>query len=275
MDPPRWKREPLREKMYVDDWTGLEKTDITKAESTFSVKKEERMVHAEEAETVFLQMQKNAAEIGMRVNPTKTQLLCTTTAINYQVRSFIWADGQKITSGDRLKTVGFTFGRRPGAHEHVQDLRRRFAARTGIIRHLKRLKKDTATLTAVYVSFMRPVLEYASCAFHTILTVEQSEILEKMQRTTMKVIYGFETPYRECLEKAGIGRLDERREELLQKFTAKSYESSRFSGRWFEKKEESTYALRKENKIVEEFAKRDRLCNAPLFRMRRILNKGY
>ena len=29
----------------------------------------------------------NAAAIGMEVNPLKTQLLCLTSAINYQVRS--------------------------------------------------------------------------------------------------------------------------------------------------------------------------------------------
>ena len=69
--------------------------------------------------------------MGMKVNAQKTQLLCTSTAMNYQVWSFIWTGGIKITSGETLKTVGYTFGRRPGPHEHIKELRRKFAARTG------------------------------------------------------------------------------------------------------------------------------------------------
>lgn len=273
--PPRWVPKPLKEVMFVDDWTGLEKCDITGAASTFSTRKEERMVHAAAAEEAFENIKKNAEQMGMVVNAAKTQLLCTTTAVNYQVRSFIWADGQKITSGDSLKTVGYTFGRRLGPAEHVRDLRRKFAYRTGIIRHLKKIKEDTKTLTQVYTTFLRPLLEYATSAFHSTLSAEQSDALEKLQRTTLKMIYGFDCPYSQCLEKSGLKRLDERREELMIKFTKKAYASSRFGQRWFEKPEEKKYGLRKESKVVEEFANRDRLRNAPIFRMRRIINSGY
>ena len=50
----------------------------------------------------------------MLVNEAKTQLLCITSAINYDVRSEMCVGGNTITSADTLKIVGYTFGRRPG-----------------------------------------------------------------------------------------------------------------------------------------------------------------
>ena len=49
----------------------------------------------------------NAAKIGMKVNKNRTQLLCTSTAINYDVRSYVRVGGEKWVSGDTLKTVGW------------------------------------------------------------------------------------------------------------------------------------------------------------------------
>ena len=110
----------------------------------------------------------------------------------HDVRAFIELDGKRITSGDRLKTVGFTLGRRPGAAEHVKTIRSKFGARAGMLRHLKKIGTDAETLTKVYTAFIRPILKYASNCFHTILTAEQSNQIERLQRIAMKIIHGFE-----------------------------------------------------------------------------------
>ena len=262
--------------MFIDDLTGRIKSDVTFAELTITTSKVSRRIYAKEAETLLRTITANAEAMGMRVNQNKTQLLCTTTAINAEVRSFIrTTEGQILESGDTLKTVGFTFGRRPGAAEHVKQLRRKIGARAGVIRHLRKIGIPSETLTQVYCSFMSPVLEYASSSFHTILTAEQSGELERLQRTTLKTIHGHKTPYRVCLERSGIDRLDERRDKAFSRFAVKSFESERFRTGWFTQKKPSVYNLRKENTITEEFALRDRLVNAPLYKMRKIINNNH
>ena len=72
---------------------------------------------------------------------------------------------------------------------------------------------------------------------------------------------------------SGLSRLDKRREELLSGFASKAEQSERFGNVWFSKKEASGYGLRREKKYIEEFANRDRLRNAPIYRMRQILNE--
>ena len=271
--PARWVDAPLVTSKFIDDINALEKCDITGGRSLLSTKKERRFLHAKKCQEFLETVMENSKAIGMVVNPKKTQLVCTTTAINYEVRSFVIVDGIELTSGDTLKSVGYTFGRRPGPGEHLKRARQKYGARAGTLRHLKKIKFEEKTLVRVYCSLIRPVLEYCSNAFHTSLTQEQSDAMERLQRQSLKVIYGYDTPYSECLERSGIERMSERRDRLFRNFAAKSYESSRFGPKWFTSKAPSSYQLRHQPRVVQEFANCDRLANAPIFRMRKIINE--
>ena len=120
-------------------------------------------------------------------------------------------------------------------------------------------------MTQIFCSLIRPILEYSSNAFHTILMAEQSEGLEHLQRKALKTIYGLDCPYRTCLEKSGIERLDERRDKLFMSFIEKSYTSARFGNKWFTTKNPPSYHLRNPDKIVQKFANCVRLQGAPLY----------
>ena len=263
--PPRWTEEPISVKKFIDDVTAIEKCDLTSARSTFTTQKERRDVHAVGCQEFLDTVIENAAKIGMVVNPQKTQLLCSTTAINYDVRAYVYVNGEELSSKDNLKTVGFTLGRRPGAAEQVKAMRRKYGARCGILRHLKKMDFDTGTLVQIYCSLIRPVMEYSSNAFHTILTREQSEDIERLQRKALKTIFGQEKPYAASLSESGLERLDERRDRLFRSFTEKCYTSNRFSTRWFQERPKSGYPLRRQEKVVQKFAHCDRLQCAPLY----------
>ena len=112
--------------------------------------------------------------------------------------------GQKFTSGDQMKIVGYTFGRCPGPLEHVKAVRKSYGARAWMIRHLKRSGIDAPTLVPVYTAMIRPLFDYVAPAYTTMLTGDQEESLERMQRNTLKTIFGYDTPYGQCLERAGI-----------------------------------------------------------------------
>ena len=208
----------------------------------------------------------------MKMNALKTHLLCVSTAINSDVRSFIYIGDQKITSGDKLKLLGFYFGRRPRADIHIREIRRKFGARSWILRILKHASIPEKSLVQVYCSLVRPILEYPACVFHTSLTEEMSESLERLQRIALKSIFGLKTSYEDCLQEAGIPRLKDRRQELLIDFAKKAAASPLYGPTWFPVKEKSSYNLRKEDKYIQEFASRDRLQKAPIYAMRSLLN---
>ena len=131
----------------------------------------------------------------------------------------------------------------------------------------------SGTLVKIYTALIRRIFEYALPCFATILTEEQSETLERFQRISLKTIYGLGKSYAECLEASGLERLDVRRDRLFLSFVQKSFESEKFGQRWYTEKQPSRYNLRREKRVVVNFAGRDRLLNAPLYRARKIINE--
>ena len=138
----------------------------------------------------------------MKMNQAKTQLLCVSSAINYDVRSFIYEKGQRLESADELKLLGYYMGRRPRPDIHLREMRRKFGARSWILRILKHAGIPNQSLVQVYTSLVRPILEYPSNVFHPALSDEMSESLERLQRVAL---FGLSKSYTECLTIDGPG----------------------------------------------------------------------
>ena len=149
-DPARWTNEDPWVMKYVDDITTGSKNLIMDGQAHISTQREQRRIHAQDLENFYKDIQANSEKAGMRINAAKTQLLCLSQAINYEVSSFIKVDGKEIESGDCLKILGFRLGRRGDMTEQVKALKRGFAAGVWTLHHLKKMKIEPERLTAIY-----------------------------------------------------------------------------------------------------------------------------
>jgi uncharacterized protein YbjQ (UPF0145 family) len=68
-------------------------------------------------------------------------------------------------------------------------------------------------LLRVYTSSVKSVVEFTSVVYHSMLTKEQSNELERLQMQALKCIYGLQFSYQKLLEKTGLKSLEERRIE--------------------------------------------------------------
>ena len=109
------------------------------------------------------------------------------------------------------------------------------------------------------------------CFYHSILTDEQDEQIERLQAQALKCIFGWRVPYAEMRSKAGVTTLRQRRIEMADKFEEKAAGSTRFSG-WFPRKQPTRSTSRVKDQYLETFARCDRLRNSPVHYMRRRLN---
>ena len=119
---------------------------------------------------------------------------------------------------------------------------------------------------------LRPIIEFCSPVYHPLLSKEQSDNLERLQKLALKIIIGFNYTYVELLEIAEIKSLEERRKEAFQKFAVTLTKNERYRS-WFPRIEEGTRNTRNIKIYTEEFARTARLYNSPLFSMRRVQNK--
>ena len=169
------------------------------------------------------------------VNAGKTNMLCISDALSFKAEGHIFgADDERIGSRSTktIKVLGFHFGARPTVDAHVDSLRRRFFSQWWILYHLKHHGFNTEELVRIYKTVIRPVFDYCAIVYHPLLTDDQDQLLERLQRQALKVIFGTEYTYTEMRQRANIQTLRQRRIELSDKFAAKCAGSDRF-GHWF------------------------------------------
>ena len=156
--------------------------------------------------------------------------------------------------------------------EHINYICQKYKKAAWSINHIKRAGMNNSIIVTVYTSILRPIIEFCSPVYHSLITEEQSNMLERLQKMTLKIIFGFNIEYEKLLELAGITSLKERRENAFIKFTTTIASNKRYSS-WFPMNEDRGLNLRRENTYKETFARTERFYNSPLFNMRRTLNR--
>ena len=271
-EPTGWSDIPPWTIKYVDDVNTGESHFARNCCSVFSQAKERKILRATSCQETYRTIEKNASEIGMLVNPTKTQLLCVSAALHSVTSSYIeTGEGNRINSQDSLVLLGFRFGDRPSAAPHVDFISEKFNARVWALRHLKAAGVPTNDIVTVYASTIRSVIEYASVVYHSMLTSSQSDTIEAMQRRCLKIIFGHRKSYATALEETGLDTLKKRRENAVLKFALKAAGNEDFS-HWFKHPRRTEHNLRNNPRYAENYARTERLYKSPLFFMRRLLN---
>ena len=92
--------------------------------------------------------------------------------------------------------------------KHTQDICKRAFARISMITKLKFVGVPTNDLIDVYTLFVRSLLEYCCVSWHSSLTISQADDIERVQRTSLKVILGESyTDYESALDLCSLERL--------------------------------------------------------------------
>ena len=256
---------------YIDDNVSIEKLNFGSVQAVRIGEEDVKIKQALGTQNAFRSVTCNAEEIGMVVNASKTNLLCVSDALNYRPETYIYNnEGNKITSKDTMKILGFHFSSRPTVAEHLDRVMVKMRQRYWSLDHLQSIGFTQEELVRVYQTSILPLADYCCPAYHSLMTDQQDELMERTQIGALRRIYGYDLPSVQLRKKASITTLRERRIKLTDKFAQKCVESDRFKG-WFP---EATgrQSGRRSERYREFFAKNDRLKNSPLFYMRRRLN---
>ena len=229
-----------------------------------------KMKHAVCTQNMFRRTMRNAEQIGMKAN-TKNALLCISDALSFKAGAFFRAeDGMVLSSSEGLKLLGFCFNSRPNCDAHVEAMKKSFRGRYWMLIHMRQHHFTEEELVQAYKVIVRPIAEYCLVVYHSMITDQQDEAIERLQSAALLYIYGYGLPYANMREKSGIQTLRSRRIEACDKFATTCAASTRFN-HWFPETK-STRRSRHALPYVEEFVRWDRLRNSPIYYMRRRLN---
>lgn len=159
-------------------------------------KKGMKRVNAVRSGNLFRQITLIAEAMGMKVNASKTMVLCVSDSRTYKAAAYIVdGEGNEIDSVEELKVLGVQFSSKPDMSAQVRAICRKFRDRIWILRHLHHNGFSEEELLKVYKSVILPCHDYCSNVYHSSLTLSQTVILERLQAKALKAVYGFEPSY--------------------------------------------------------------------------------
>ena len=127
--------------------------------------------------------------------------------------------------------------------------------------------------TSVWVSGLQSSkVASSSVVYHSQLNKYQVNLLENIQKRTLRAIYGYELSYAKLLNKSELSTLEERRVKAFERFTTKTLKNKKYES-WLPLKE-NIRTNRTTSTFKEEFAAGNRLYNSPVYTMRRLLNRS-
>ena len=262
-----WKPRATGTHKYIDDSISDTKLNFENEPLVNGTKDKLAM----DAQNTFRRTIRNAELIGMKANTDKTKLLLVSDSLSFKARAhFRSIEGTRLESGESLKLLGFTFGPRPTCQLHVDTIKRSFRGRYWLLIHMKQHYYSEQELVKAYKTLVRPIAEYCSVVFHSMLSDKQDEEIERLQATALRYIFGYGIPYSIMREKADLPTLRQRRIDACDKFAANCITSERF-GTWFPEARPAR-ASRHTLPYKEFYARCDRLRNSSLFYMRRRMN---
>ena len=127
-------------------------------------------------------------------------------------------------------------------------------------------------LINIYVLYIRSVVEYSSVVWHSSLTQEDSNSLERVQKTALRIILQDKyEDYSHALKLVGLVTLFERREKLCLKFATQCVKNGKMADMFpLNLKSVNT---REHEKFFVQPAFTDRLKHSAIPYMQRLLNK--
>ena len=124
-------------------------------------------------------------------------------------------NGRTIERVQSFKLLGIHISADLSWDMHVDYLIKKVSKRFLCIRYLVNAGVRDVDIVEIYCSVIRSVLEYACPVWHPGLTVKLSKDIERVQKRCLRLIYRTLT-YEEALTKAGLVRLDTRREQITK-----------------------------------------------------------
>ena len=184
-------------------------------------------------------------------------------------------DGTNLELVEQTKLLGVNITSDVKWQAHVDDICKRAYSRLWMVKRLAELGASEDTLIDTYDKQVRTILEYCVPVWHSRLTINQADQLERVQSVSMKIILGLNyTSSRNARQKLNFETLFKRRQDICLKFGKKALEHKNHSN-WFQPNPNiNTNRRTKQNKLKETFCKTDRYSKSTIPYLTRIINKS-
>ena len=213
----------------------------------------------------------------MILNQKKTKVMIFNFTDDYKFTTTLTLDSANLEVVNQAKLLGVIISDDLKWDKNTEYLVKKANSRMELLRKVAEFSTSIDDKKNIYVLYIRSILEQSSVVWHSSLTKENSDDLERVQKAAVRIILGtkFEN-YEDALIKVNLESLEVRREELCQKFAKKCVksENERAKSMFPIKDKFHNMNTRKEEFFVVNHANTERLKNSSIPYMQRLLNNA-
>ena len=131
------------------------------------------------------------------------------------------------------KLLGLTIQSDLRWQTQINNMISKASRRLYMLSRLRRFGVPADDLASVYIGYVRQVCEYAAPVWHSNITADQSNQIERIQKRACRIILGSKyDSYTETLRQLELQSLEDRRSHLCSQFAKKCVQSERYES-WF------------------------------------------
>ena len=211
----------------------------------------------------------------MKINKKKTKTMIFNYTDKYQFSTRLNIDGEPIEVIDSTRLLGTIITNDLRWDLNTSHIVRKSNARMELLRRVATFGTSVDDLRNIYILFVRSQLEQSAVVWHSSLTEQNRNDLERVQKSALKVILGEKyQSYNKALRELNLETLEERRKLVCLKFAKKCLTNEKNQQMFPLSKKIHSMETRKPEDFEVQYAKTDRLKNCAKIYMQNLLNGG-
>ena len=270
---------------FIDDLTILETVNLlTVGLSSFNLKSQvpnDIPDHGQFILSENLQSQRHLNEINewtvnqkMQINGKKSKAMIYNFSKNHQFTTRLSLDNEVLGIVESTKLLGTIIQNDLKWDQNTAHIVKKANARLVLLRKLATFSLPVEDLKIIYILYIRSLLEQSAIVWHSSLTIENSEDLERVQKNAMYIIMKDRyTGYENALKSLGLQTLSDRRRELCLRFALKCVKDGKNSDIFPRNPRNHKMKTRNQEKYKIQFANTGRLKKSPIIYMQHLLNE--
>ena len=160
----------------------------------------------------------------MRLNQKKSCAIIFNFTQNYQFTSRLTMEGKPLDIVDHTKLLGLIVSNDLSWSRNTLSLIKRANSRMELLRRISSFSAPLKDLVQIYITYIRSILEQSCVIWHSTLTKEDSDNLERVQKNALRnILKERYSDYENSLKLVGLETLFLRREKLIYNFGKKMY----------------------------------------------------
>ena len=211
----------------------------------------------------------------MIINENKTKTMIFNYTEKYQFTTRLSLKGKGVEVIEKTKLLGTEITNDLKWDCNTATIVKKANARMELVRRVASFGTSVEDLKTIYILFVRSHLEQSATVWHSSLTQDNRDDLERVQKSALKIILQEKyINYKNALNHLNIESLEDRREEICLNFAKKCVKNKKLKSMFPLNDKNHPMELRENETYKVQFAHNERLKKSSIVYMQRLLNQN-